>query len=68
MALPLGVATLSRAWASQVFARKPPSGDGGYDRFNPECIGLTLPWFRSCHELVVRPAANLSEQRVYKAD
>jgi hypothetical protein len=34
MALALEVATLARAWTRQIFARKPPSGDGSYDGFN----------------------------------
>jgi hypothetical protein len=37
MVLALDVATLARAWTSQVFALKPPSGDGGdggYGGFN----------------------------------
>jgi hypothetical protein len=34
MVLALEVATLARAWTRQIFARKPPSGDGSYDGFN----------------------------------
>ena len=34
MALGLDVVTLARAWTSQVFTRKPLSGDHGYDEFN----------------------------------